>query len=329
MSMPDNGQSESVVTMGAASPELIASLTAASSADSTPDANQAGDTTAQVGTGTPEATPDATGQPASAEPTGSQPGTDRTPQHRIEAAVRNAREQARAEVMREFQAFQGINPDDARLGIQVLSELRADPEKFFRELGQRINGGQGQQVEEEAIPEADIVSKDGQLKTYRAETLQKVLDIHGRRVMAQVMKDLKPFVDFAQTEQQTRREQQQEAQVRSQVNEALTEARQLPHFKDNETAILEALRAMPVEMKRAKGPVASLYAAYHTVLKDRVFPSIDQAAEGRVRQQLSRKEATSMGSAHPVDQSGNAKPAIRNESELAAHMARLAASASA
>jgi hypothetical protein len=248
------------------------------------------------------------------------------PERRIEAAVRNAREQTRREVEQRYQAFQGLNPQDVQVSLQLLHELRANPARFMQDLAAQINGGQPQAP---SFPEADLVSKDGTLKTYSAGSLQKILDLQGQQVREQVMREMSPFIDYARTEQSQRQVQQEQQVKERQIGEALTEARQLPHFtKENEPAILERLQAIPRERLKQMGPVASLHLAYSTFLKEAVFPGIESAAEKRVRESFTKKANAGSGQAHPTDQGGDPqKPALRNERDLARHMERLAAAA--
>lgn len=318
-----SGAAQPAVSSGTASSAMIKAAEAASSAAPSPAGTAAGDTTPQAGAGTPGATPGATGQPAvNAQPAGSQPVADQTPVHRIEAAVRNAREQTRREVEQQFSAFKGMNPEEVQTGLQILRNLQANPAQFFQELGQHLRGSQ--QGGEE-YPEADLVSKDGQLKTYRDETLRKMLDIHGQRVMAQVMGQMKPFLDSSRAEQAQRQESAQQAAREQSIREALTEARQLPHFtKENEPAILESIQNIPEDRRRALGPVASLHLAYNTFLRDRVFPTLQSETEKKVRESFTKKANAGAGQAHPTDQGGEAqKPALRNARDLSRHLAQM------
>lgn len=212
------------------------------------------------------------------------------------------------------------------MALSVLNELRSDPAGFWKELGSRVNAQAEPEEVDEAYPEADLRSKDGTLRTYSESTFQKALEVHGRKVTRQIMADLKPVVDWShrtQTEAQQREDQAQREQV---IRGALEEARSLPHFtKENEQAILESLQAIPAQKRTSLGPVAALHRAYTDFLRDRVFPGIDAAAEARVRKTLTAKANTSAGQVHPVDQGTSQRPVIKGESDLAAHMERLAA----
>lgn len=321
-----SGANHAAVSSGTASESMLRAAEAASSAANQP-AGSAGTPASAAGMSTPGAISGATGQPASAG-TMSADGSSvaDAPAHRIEAAVRNAREQTRREVEQHYQAFQGMNPQEVQMSLQLLTELRSNPARFLQELAAQVNGDQRQTP---SFPEADLVSKDGVLKTYSAGSIQKILDSHGQQVREQVLQELSPFIDYARTEQAQRQMQQAQSVRERQVSDALAEARQLPHFtKENEPAILERLQAVPEERRRQLGPIASLHLAYSTFLKEAVFPTIDSRAEQRVREAFAKKANAGSGQAHPTDQGGDPqKPALRNERDLARHMERLAAAA--
>lgn len=319
-----SGANAPVLSSGTASAALIAAAEAASSADTETGGNKpVVDADPKASTSTAGAITGATGQPLvpAAQATGEAPAS------RIEAAVRNAREETRREVEAQFAPFKGMNPEDVQVGLQVLQELRADPEAFFRDLGNRLKTrGGGATEEEEAYPAADIVNKDGTLKTYSEATHQKILDIHARRVEAQLMKKLQPFIKFAETEQSQRAEATAQSQRDQTIAGALVEARKLPHFtKENEPAILAAIQAIPEAQRKELGPVACLHMAYGAFLRDKVFPTIESAAEKKVRESFQRKANAGAGGVHPSDQGGDPKNTpIKGVDGLARHMERLA-----
>lgn len=221
--------------------------------------------------------------------------------------------------------------------MQVLTELRSDTAKFHQELTQRISGGTGDAGEK--YPDADLVSKDGTMKTYTDGTMQKVLDVHTKRVTAQVMKELKPFLDFARSEQGRQEQTAAETKRVQSIDSALVEARKMPHFtKENEPAIIEVMgqivEASSVE-DRARfrsSPAELIHRAYNSFLQSKVFPTIDAEADKRVRAEYARKAAAGSGSAHPTQQGGDPKPAVIRNGDvdgLARHMERMAETAAA
>lgn len=320
-----SGAGQPSVSSGTASAALIAAAGAASSAESAPAAKPAGETAPPAGTGTPGTKPDAIGQPVG---TVTQPATGEAPEARIQAAVRNARETAVRETEARYAAFKGMDPENVKLGLQVLTELRTDPNKFFKDLQSRLQPDVHVQPDEE-YPAADLVSKDGQLKTYTDGTVKKMLDINAKKVIAQVMKELGPTINFATTEQGRREAAEKQTQRANAVKDALTEARTFPHFtKDNEPAILATLQSIPAERRQALGPVAALHMAYSMFLRDKVFPNSDADAEKRVRESFKRKAASGTGQAHPTDQGSERgeKAPLRNVNDLTRHMEKLAES---
>lgn len=332
--MNENQRMDNGLEIGNASESLIRAAEAASSAATESTGTTVEDTTQQTGTATAGATPDATAQAAAVESTGQAPRTGEAPQSRIEAAVKNAREQAareteariRQEMDAQFGAFKGMNPEEVQLALQVLTELRTDPSKFYQELSQRLNGGK--QEQDEPFPEPDLVSKDGQLKSYRAETVQKLLEMHGTKVQRQLMKELKPFLDFAKGEQDRRAS---EAQIESrmvQLEGALKEMRTYKHFtKENESKILAVIQTLPQELRR-NDPVRALHIAYNKFLETEIFPNINRTAENRVVENFNKKAAASDGTVSPNQPSGDPKKReLRGVSDLARRMQEMAESA--
>jgi hypothetical protein len=223
----------------------------------------------------------------------------------------------------------GWTPRKLGPALQLLKDLQSDPQSFFKELGERIKGLDGGAAEDEAYPEADLVNKDGTLKTYSHATHLKALDIHGRKVVAQVMKELKPFLSFTQSEQQRRQSERAEATRVQQIDEALKDVRTRKHFTpENEPAILEILQAIPAEDRKAKGPAWALNVAYNRFLEERVFPTLETDTDKRLRDEYQRKAAAGSGGVHPTGQGGDPKPqVIKGVDGLAKHMEQLAATA--
>lgn len=317
------------LTSGTASDALLRAVEAASSADTQPEGNTTGDTTAGTGEGTHGPTPAATGQTQQPNPAAATSAPDGTPEHRIQAAVRNAREQTTREVESRYAAFKGMDPEQAQTGLQLLQEIQSDPRAFLEELSRRLGVAPTQaapavEEDDEEFPKPDLVSKDGQYRTYSDSSLQKMLDIHGRRVAAALRKEMAPIVSHVQTAQTREKETADFNRRAEAVRGALEEVKAFPHY--NEAGVLEALGRIPEQDRRAMGPIASLHKAYNLFIQEKVFPTIDTDAERRVRESFTRKAATSTGSVHPSGQGGETKaPQLRGVDDLASHMERLAA----
>lgn len=323
------------ITSGTASEAMIKAATAASSAEAPPTGDK------KVGdTPPPASTTDAGASVAAIEPpvkddsaAAAAATRGEAPPHRIEAAVRNARQLAQAETLRSY-GLEGVDPADVRVGMEILADIRKDPKSFWQRLGTELGaqgGGKTTEEVEEDYPEADLISPDGKLKTYSIDAHRKALDIHGRKIQKQLMGELRPVMDFVENEKSTRSTAEAQAAVQTLVGQTLTEARKLPHFtKENEPLIVEKMKAIAPEVKRAIGPVAALYMAYNQMMAEKVFPGIDAAAEAKVRDSYAKKANASNGSTHPVSTGGDGKPVkLDNQQDLARHMERMAAAVTA
>lgn len=304
------------VTSGTASDAMLKAAAAASSAEPEIPAGVAGDTAKPDGQA-PVATPDATGQPDSSVARGEAPPS------RIETAVKNARAALTTEFETKYAWTKGIDPADAQIGIDLLADIRRDPADFAKRLMSEI--GPSEPVKEtplEKFPEPSLISQDG-AKAYSSDDILKILDIHEQKIMQQ----LKPDLEFVRTAQTSQKESAIRGQLAQQTKQALTEARKLPHFTEaNEPKILEELRAIDPRVKAAVGPIGALYMAYSQFVAKSVFPSVDAAAEERVRDSYAKKANASRGQAHPSDQGGDVKtPKLNNAQDLAKHMEQLEA----
>ncbi len=320
----ENGTSSGSVTGGTASDALIAAASAASSADTSAEGTSATPTpsaTAAPGGPTVPATsgPEASGQPAPAAGT-----RGPIPLDRHEQILRNTR----AELEGRYGWAKDLNPQQAQTAVQLLNELQRDPAAFYRELGQRLNGGRQEttpQVEEQD-PEPLLVSQDGKEKAYTAGQLKQIRELDAKRLRASILAEFAPMMDFFKSEQGTRQENAVRAEADQVAQAALADARKLPHFtKENEPEIAALFAAIPPETKQRYGSVAALMLAYNQFLAQKVFPTIETDAARKVRDANDRKAATSAGHAHPTSQGGSGKPvALKNVTDLARHMERLA-----
>jgi hypothetical protein len=291
-STPDTGASPS------AAPSALASLEKVS-ADSSPAASPAAP-------GTPPA-PGTPGAPAAVTTRPSGAGGE-APEHRIQAAVRNAR----ADVERQYAWVQqvvpqGFQPADVQAAVTLLQRLRADPRAFNTDLGRELGGGGAP----DADPEPDLVSEDGRYKTYSDKTLQQLWQRREAKLRAALHEELAPVFGFVQTEQQARQQAQLRHEASGQATTILTAARDLPHFAEHEDAIrdrmLALLEADPSIVER-DGAKAVLYEAYNHVLRDAVFPTLGRRSESKVLTDLQRKATAAAGSVHPTQHAGQPRP---------------------
>lgn len=325
------------VTSGTASDAMIKAAMAASSAE-TPVAGAQADTAAPITNGIvgdtkpPVAATGETNQPATGAPVAGQ-----APEPRIVAAVKNAR----AEVERQYAWAKGLNPEHVKVDIEVSGELRANPEAFAHQLAKELGytlvkagaaaAPTAETPSDVKLPQGRLQAEDG-TRAYAADQMPDII----KAITAQVMSQLNPRLQpMEQDRQQAETRRQEETRFRNrsaQLNSALNEARKLPHFtKENEPAILAMMKAIPQQERIAMGPIAAIHVAYNKFMAETVLPSIDTAAEERVRANWTKKAATSTGSGHPTANGGAPKPKQIRDGDvqgLAARMAEMAASSS-
>lgn len=316
------------ISSGTASEAMIRAAEAASSPATPPAGVVAGDTPPPAGDSAPPVTPPAaaTVQPVT-EGSATPPVATRgeAPEPRIVAAVRNARDSFRT----SLGLPEDFNPEDVRGQIGVVAEMRRDPVAFYHRLGRELNiqpvqaAPPAEVIPPWKMPEAALHSEDGK-GAYSAEQVQEIVQ-HAKDELMGVVKPLQDERVAAQ-QAQTLRERMDAGKAR--IDSALAHAQTLPHFEENKDAIASAVAAIPYKTKMELGAVACLHMAYNHVLATKVFPSINEAAEKRVREENERKAATSTGTVRPSGGSGDGKTASSptNPQQLAARMEQMAAS---
>lgn len=326
------------VSSGTASDAMVKAAMAASSADGSPAGNEAETAAITAGIAGTVAKPVVDpNQPAK----GAQAATKgEAPESRIQAAVRNAR----AEVETQYAWAKDLNPTHVSVAMDVATEISRDAKGFASrlagELGMKLvpikeqaqppQGGQATGDGQAELPKPRLRAEDG-TAAYAADQMPAIIDAITKRITAQFEGRIKPLVDDRERNQRTALATEQRESARQTVEGALAKARQLPHFtKENEPHILGLLKAIPQAERLQMGPIGAMYHAYNQFLAQKVFPSVDTAAEERVRASYAKKAATSVGSGHPVDQGGNGKSTeIKGVDGLARHMERLAQQAAA
>jgi hypothetical protein len=333
--------SSSTITSGTASEAL---LKAAMASEATGTGTQpAGDTTPSAttpGAGSGDGTgtippPKVDGSSAEGSAAGARDNPELT--RRFQSVARNARNSV-------LQAF-GLNPDldtrspefqqqatDMRRAAQLARRL-STPEgakALWEELGQKLGVARpSEPTESFELPAPDLVAPDGKLKAYSADVLQKALEVHGRAVKAELLRELKPFISEVQSAQSQRQTQEQLARQREMLGRNMEWARtELPHFKEHETDVIEALKTMNPDLRNELGPVAATYMAYGYVMKTKVLPALKSTIEKDVRAAYLKDANASQGTVSPVGNgSGEGKKVdLNTPSALAAHMERMAAS---
>jgi hypothetical protein len=333
-------KSSASITSGTASEALIRAASSAETTASAPPAGlKAGDTPPKVeGQASPETTPAATVPPKVEGSTEKPAVTGEAPEARIQAATRNARTNLLTQIGRDLGLTdtvgkpRAITPQDVgdmRLGLNLLRDLQADSGRFFqalaRQLGYELPEERG--AEDYALPKASLRSEDGQ-EAYSASDMAKVVDIIERKLTARFEGQLKPLADDHRTRAEQSVVEQIQRESKVVAGSALSEARQYPHFKENEAAIaarIAELREADPNIHKRIGAIGLMYKAYNDVMATKVFPSIDSEAERRVREDNARKAAGS-SLVHPSGSGNDAKKVeIANVDQLADRMRRMAA----
>lgn len=329
------------VTSGSASDAMIAAAEAASSAEASSTQTEADGVARPTGesgdtqlldTRAGVAKPDATG------PQG-EVGKGEAPKSRIEAAVKNARETAITETEAKYAWAKGVSQEAVTTAFSTVSALLKDPMAFAKTLAAEVGlkladetpTGKGTTDGPTEYPKPDLQSEDGK-GAYSAETLMQALEVHGKKIAAQIRGEMKPLLD--DREKASLREQS--AHITQQATNAATslmkEAATWPYFmmeKDGKTQpnpkILGYLQAIP-EATRLRNPEAAFHRAYQTFMQKDIIPFINQTSEQRVRSSNLRKAASSTGSGHPVSAGqGGEKTEITSVNALARHMEQMAA----
>lgn len=247
------------------------------------------------------------------------------PKERWNDILNNQRKLAAEEALKPYAWARDMKAEDVSAAISLVSALRKDKVAFWRELGAMIEPEGAGETKDEAFPDADLEGPNG-VKAYSDVTLKKTLDIFEKRLMRKFQGELRPLVEFRDGELSTRERNELTNNAKSLAGRALTQARALPHFKENEAHVVAKLQAMDPALRKEVGPIAAMYMAFEAVKAEKVYPTMDVEAEKRVRADFDKKAAA--GGIHPVGGDGKVKetPVIKGQSGLAAHMERLAAS---
>lgn len=231
-----------------------------------------------------------------------------------------------------------INPQEAQTAIELLQELRTNPVAFYRQLNQDLLGRPEYATQlqptaptqEDPEPKADLVTRgpDGrEIRVYSEEQQQKWRDWNNARVMKNVDEKLNPLNEFHRTQQEFVQQAEIRERAKAHTESTMAEMRKMPHFAgpENEEKIAQKLRAIPPHIKKQVGAVAALNMAYNQHLRDNIFPTLNQTAEQRVREEMARKANAGAGTVTPGGGNqprGTVQP--KNTSELSAHLRKLA-----
>lgn len=330
------------ITSGTASEAMIKAAEAAESstvADPTEGQVKIGDPASPGGPGKPPATAETPEQKA-AKAAGSKPGevakpgaTGEAPDSRIQAATRNARNQVIVDVSEALgmdpRTFGSEGIGAIKNSLSITNLIRQDAAGFVRklagELGLTVSGGKVD-LADEKLPEPDLETADKSKRAYSAESITRILEIQ----RAQIMREMQPLREARESDDAGREEEARITRLTQVKDLALKEARQIPHFEENEAAIAEKLAKMDPRLKRSMGPIAAMHLAFGQVLSEKVFPSIELSAEQKVRDSMKKKAAGS-SIVSPSGGSDATPPAVRpgDVEGLAARMRWMSEQASA
>jgi len=270
-----------------------AALEKASSAlESSPSGDSTGTAASIAGT-----TGDAKSTPAA---TASTPGE--APESRIQAAVANARR----ELTERLGWAEDLNREEVQDAIEMLRDLSRDPKAFMQQIAAELGGD-----EPESDPDPDLVSQDGKIRTYSEAAHRKIMANLEKRLTSRFSKEFRPAVEFTNEYRNRDAVQARIRQAQEIGRNALTEARKLPHFTENEEHISTKLASMDPNYRRQVGSIAALHMAYNAVLAEKVLPTLRQNTEKEVLAGFKKSANASAGGIDPGSGTGG-KPPIKD-----------------
>lgn len=222
-------------------------------------------------------------------------------------ALDNARLKARTEVESEFRSQYG-DPAEVAESVQWRNLAKADPGTFLEKallegltnpvaaprvkqllgkmLGSMRQPAPGKAPQTEA-PRPDFRDEQGN-EFYSAKAQAQRDDWLKNTILAEIA-PLKEEVEGSKAEREaTQRQQQadaQQRQVTQQITSHLTKARTWPHFEAHESAIKQALAAMPLTSGHPAEEALALREAYDAV----VLPKLSELEQNRVLAQMNAR----------------------------------------
>lgn len=326
-STPSGGSTPSSSTPSA-SPSAAASLERATAAAANAGSSPAAPGTPAGGASVPASTPPATGGAAEA-PVSGQPAQGPIPFDRHQAAIRNARQEARQELEQELGWARTIG-DRQRIerAITILDRLERDPNGFHQQLGSELTPAQAQALEELNDPEPDLRDMTGNPITYSAKSVKALVKNEVERARRELLAEINPLRETSDEWRQAQQTQAVQAQARQTATEVLTELRQNPEFKKHEPEVLRLYQQMePVRQKY--GAVATLQMAWNRFYHETIVPTLTHRQEQQTLTDLQRSAAAGTPGAVTPPAPTPSKPKIRdgNVDDIAAHMEALAGAA--
>lgn len=322
-----------------ASLEKVAAAAGQSTSPSAPEGASSASSTAATAAGSPGTT-EAAREPATAA--GQPSAHPEAPQSRIEAATRNARAQGKQDVETEIGWVRELGDresvEEAVSLIRYARSSRQAALEFYEQLGQELGlaGGSPASTSDVpapkpfTLPKAKLVAEDG-TGAYSESQLADILKDFRADVLREVQTTLKPTIDFAKHGQEEQARTEMRMAAATDAKSVLAAARELPHFTEHEKIISEELNRIPKSLRMKVGSVAALYMAYNKVLTERVLPLLKQNGGQEAIDDLRRSAVAGASTVGTTTSAAPKAPILRdgNVTDLAAHMARIAAQQSA
>jgi hypothetical protein len=219
---------------------------------------------------------------------------------------------------------------ELRTALTLLADFRKNPADFISRVDAHLktNGGVAQPFK---FPDGRLKAEDGTL-AYSAPQVQEILQEFKKDLTRELLSQgpLQNVISYVDRESHQREADDTARQAQETITSVLTEARQLPHFKENEQDIVNLIAAWNEthpEVLKSRGVAWAVQAAYNQLLTKKVYgPSYESGVENRIREEMKKKAAGGSVTVDPNVRGGDGKkPEITNVSQLAAHMEKLAA----
>jgi hypothetical protein len=257
------------------------------------------------------------------------------PFDRHEQALKNAREQAAAEALKQYAWAKGYTPEEFQTAIGLAMRLKGDSRGFYDQLGRELGVSQQQppaqptppRTMESIFPAADLVSEDGK-KAFSEAAVVQAFQNFAEFMTAQMDERYRPVLQTVEQVQSERQQAAANAHYGGIASEALADARKLPSWDTLQPEIASELARIAQETPRlleARGAVGTMMLVYNRLYAEKVLPSLQAPQPGMVNlADLQRKANAEHGSASAATGSSAVRTPPKNVSELAKHMEQLA-----
>lgn len=284
------------------------------------------------------------------------------PEARREVILKNTREKAKEEALREVESTIGwakdvkredvaeafnfassIHQNPVAFAVQLVGELLENPQAraaLVQHLGPILAGGQPgggkthqfrSQDGRFVLPEGRLTDESGKVRAYSGDQVAEILQNFESHLDDKYGGRIQPLEDRDANLQEREAVMQVIHESREEGATLMTEMRAMPNWpKDGnggpgEQKIAKYLSEIPVEVKKRIGAHGTMLRAFHKYLEVDVIPTLASTTTEQVRADQLRKAAASTGSVQPGN--GTVTPPAKkptNVSELSKHLASLA-----